>query len=114
MRKWRENIDKGQLATCRGIALTREDEFWSDIIQTLMCELEIDFSQVLRRWSMPPPVLMPALERIQEMEVDGLVRRSGTVLAVTRLGRPFLRTICASFDQYMALAGPSLRHARAI
>jgi oxygen-independent coproporphyrinogen-3 oxidase len=114
IRKWRENVDAGQLATCRGVALTPEDRFWSDIIQTLMCELEVDFTAVLRRWSMPASVLAPVFDRIHEMEIDGLLRRSGSILAVTRLGRPFLRTICASFDQYFAAARLPLRHARAI
>jgi oxygen-independent coproporphyrinogen-3 oxidase len=114
IRKWRENVDKGQLATGRGIAVTNEDRFRSDIIQTLMCELGVDFASVLRRWNMQASVLAPAFERIQEMESDGLVRWSGSILAVTRLGRPFLRTICASFDQYIVDRSPSLRHVRAI
>jgi oxygen-independent coproporphyrinogen III oxidase len=114
VRKWRENVDKGQLATRRGIALTPEDRFRADIIQTLMCELGVDFASVLRRWKMPASVLTPAFECIQEMERDGLVRWSGSILAVTRLGRPFLRTICASFDQYIVDRSPSAHHARAI
>jgi coproporphyrinogen III oxidase-like Fe-S oxidoreductase len=63
---------------------------------------------------MQASVLAPAFERIQEMESDGLVRWSGSILAVTRLGRPFLRTICASFDQHIVERSPSLRHVRAI
>ena len=114
IRKWHENVDRGELATCRGIALTPEDRFWSDIIQTLMCELEVDFRSVLRRWNISASVLAPAFDRIHEMEADGLVRRSGSTLSVTRLGRPFLRTICASFDQYIAATASPLRHARAI
>lgn len=114
IRRWREDIDKGRLATCRGTALTPEDRFWSDIIQTLMCDLEVDFATVLRQRDMPASVLAPALARLHEMERDGLVRMCGSVLAVTRLGRPFLRTICASFDQYIADHSPSAHHARAI
>jgi len=114
VRRWREDIDRGKLATCRGIALTHEDRFWSDIIQALMCDLEVDFIDLLRRWDMPASVLAPALARLDDMQDDGLVRLRGSVLAVTRLGRPFLRSICASFDQYIADHGAGPRHARAI
>jgi hypothetical protein len=56
----------------------------------------------------------PALARLQGMEMDGLVRLCGSVLTVTRLGRPFLRTICTSFDQHIADHIPGPRHASAI
>jgi oxygen-independent coproporphyrinogen-3 oxidase len=114
IRKWREELDRGRFATYRGTALTREDRFWSDIIQALMCDLEVDLAPILQHWEIPAAVLGPTLARLHEMEVDGLIRLYGLVLTVTRLGRPFLRTICASFDQYIADRDPSLRHARAI
>jgi coproporphyrinogen III oxidase-like Fe-S oxidoreductase len=55
-----------------------------------------------------------ALARLHRMDIDGLVRVGGTFLTVTRLGRPFLRTICASFDQYIGDDNPTLPHARSI
>ena len=114
IRRWRAEIDKGRLATCRGVALSNEDRFRAHIIQGLMCDLEIDFVPVLRQWKMPHSLLVPALTGLSELEADGLLRLSGSVLTVTRLGRPFLRTICASFDQYFAGSGKGLRHAQAI
>lgn len=113
IRKWREEVDNGRFAIYRGASLTNEDRFWSDIIQGLMCDLEIDLAAILRQWRMQPSVLAPPLALLREMEVDGLVRLCGPVLTVTRLGRPFLRTICASFDQYIADRSPA-RHAWAI
>jgi oxygen-independent coproporphyrinogen-3 oxidase len=114
IRKWRAEVDKGRFATYRGVTLSNEDRFRADIIQELMCNLEVDFMPVLRQWKMTPSLLAPALTRLHEMEADGLVRLSGTVLTVTRLGRPFLRTICANFDQYIACGDASPRHARVI
>lgn len=112
--KWRDAIGKGRFATSRGVVLADEDRFRSDIIQNLMCNLEVDFTQLLLKWDMPATLLMSALARLRGLESDGLVRRKGSTLAVTRLGRPFLRTICASFDQYIANSESGPRHARAI
>lgn len=114
IRKWRAEIDKDRFATYRGVILSNEDRFRADVIQELMCNLEVDFMPVLRQWKMTPSLLAPGLTRLREMEADGLVRLSGSVLTVTRLGRPFLRTICANFDQYIACSDASPRHARAI
>jgi oxygen-independent coproporphyrinogen-3 oxidase len=114
IRKWREQLDSGGFATYRGTVVTHDDHFWSDVIQALMCDLEVNFAPILRQWRMSPTVLEPAFEQIREMEIDGLVRRCGSILSVTRLGRPFLRAICASFDQYILDRGQSGRHARAI
>lgn len=114
IRKWQEKMDEGCFATSRGIVLTREDRLFSDIIQSLMCDLEVDFVPILRHWQMPSSILSPALARLHDMEKDGLVRLCGSTLTVTLLGRPFLRTICTSFDQYTASSCASPRHARAI
>jgi oxygen-independent coproporphyrinogen III oxidase len=114
IRKWREKLDTGQFATYRGTVVTDDDCFWSDIIQALMCDLVVDFAPILQQWGRSPSTLDPAFERMREMETDGLVRRCGSVLSVTRLGRPFLRAICASFDQYVVDRDQSGRHARAI
>jgi len=114
IRKWREDVDKGQFATYRGTTLTRDDRLWSHIIQALMCDLEVDLGTILQQWKIQPSVLIPALRRLRGMENDGLVRLHGLDLTVTRLGRPFLRTICASFDQYIVDRTSNPRHAQAI
>jgi oxygen-independent coproporphyrinogen-3 oxidase len=114
IRKWREAVDNRRFATYRGTALTHDDRLWSDIIQALMCDLEVDFAPILRQWRRPASCLIPALTRLHEMERDGLVRLCGSALTVTRLGRPFLRTICASFDQYIVDYSPNAHHARTI
>lgn len=114
IRKWREKIDRRQFATSRGLALTDADRFWGEIIQELMCNLEVDFLPILRNRALPFRTLLPALDRLREMEADGLVRLSGSVLTVTRLGRPFLRAVCAVFDQYLGGCDLNKRHAQGV
>lgn len=114
IRKWRDKIDKRQFATHRGRALTNTDRFWAEVIQELMCNLEVDFLPHSRNWAQPYRSLLPALDRLREMEADGLVRLCGSVLTVTRLGRPFLRAICAIFDQYLGACDLNVRHAQTI
>jgi oxygen-independent coproporphyrinogen III oxidase len=49
---------------------------------------------------------------LEEHALDGLVEWDGSTLAVTRSGRPFVRTIAAAFDAY--LAPGSARHSASV
>jgi len=112
IRAWRTEIDAGRLAAVRGVELTHEDRFWSEIIQRLMCDLRVDLAHVCRKWGVCPAWLAAEAGRLAEMERDGLLRIRGPRIAVTEFGRPFLRAICAVFDQY--LGDQPARHSRAI
>jgi oxygen-independent coproporphyrinogen-3 oxidase len=101
VRQWREKLDSGQFAVQRGVELSHEDRFWADIIHRLMCDLKIDLALSCRKWGICSAWLAPELARLRTMERDGLVRIRGSLVTVTALGRPFLRTICAMFDQYL-------------
>jgi hypothetical protein len=45
-----------------------------------------------------PESLDACLERLQEMENDGLVRSDDGGITVTEEGKPFVRNICMGFD----------------
>jgi oxygen-independent coproporphyrinogen-3 oxidase len=112
IRNWRENINAGRLAVARGVKLTDDDRFCSEIIQSLMCNLEVDLDLACRGrgafW------LIDKLESFRPMEFDGLVTIRGSVVRVTEAGRPFLRAVCAAFDQYLSAPASIPRHSRMI
>ena len=66
-----------------------------------MCDLKVDLAHSCRKWGICSAWLVPELARLRVMERDGLVRIRGSLVTVTELGRPFLRAICAVFDQYL-------------
>lgn len=103
--QWRGAIRAGQLATARGIALSEDDRRRGKIIERLMCDLEADVSEISRR---------ETDQRLAGMEADGLIETLGDWIAVTEPGRPFLRSICAVFDDYLAPAAAQRRHAVAV
>ncbi|HEY0524274.1 MAG TPA: hypothetical protein VGD08_12845 [Stellaceae bacterium] len=49
---------------------------------------------------------------IDRLAADGIVERDGARIAVTALGRPLVRAVCAAFDRYLA-AGAD-KHSRVI
>jgi oxygen-independent coproporphyrinogen-3 oxidase len=107
-------IEAGRLATGRGVELSNEDRFWGEIIERLMCDLNVDLAYSCQKWGICSAWLVPEIARLRVMERDGLVRIRGSLVTVTELGRPFLRAICAVFDQYLTDQDTAPRHSRMI
>jgi oxygen-independent coproporphyrinogen-3 oxidase len=109
---WRRAIEGGGFATARGVALTADDRFRSEIIERLMCDLSVDLDAVAARHGRSRAELKPAIERLAEGVADGVVAVEGGRVSVTELGRPFVRTVCAVFDAYVDPA--AMRHSAAV
>jgi oxygen-independent coproporphyrinogen-3 oxidase len=109
LKAYREAIERGRLATARGIALTAEDRIRRSVIERLMCDLEVD----LRDMTCDAAEHFPAeLERLSKLADDGLVMVDGTKIVMRPEARPFVRKIAATFDTYLRRS--EMRHSRAV
>lgn len=113
-RLWREAIAAGRLPTARGVALTAEDRFRGEIIERLMCDLEVDLADVRSRHERACAVddLREAENRLAPFLADGLAVASDGRVRVTDAGRPLVRSIAAAFDSY--LDPSAVRHSRSV
>jgi oxygen-independent coproporphyrinogen III oxidase len=109
---WRGAVAAGRLPTARGVAVTAEDLFRGEVIERLMCDLSVDLEAVAARHGRQASDLAQAVEGLAPLEADGVVERNGAVIAITEVGRPFVRTACAQFDGY--LDPSALRHSRVV
>jgi len=91
---YRERVDAGQFPISRGHLLTIEDEVIRKHILNIMCRFETDWFDEESRFEALPE----ALDRLEELERDGLLERLPCQLKVTEKGRPFIRNICLAFD----------------
>lgn len=89
----------------RGHILTQEDRIIRKHILNLMCRLETSWSTNDEVFEQLPTTL----EKLQEMEHDGLIEISATKLTVLDKGRPFIRNICMAFDVLMHKKAPQTR-----
>jgi oxygen-independent coproporphyrinogen-3 oxidase len=109
---WRAILSKGELPVARGVGLTDDDLFRSDIIERLMCDLCVDLNAICARHRRPLADLREEQARLQDFVEDGLIEMSGARVTVTELGRLAIRSICAVFDRYFAPEAG--RHAKAL
>jgi oxygen-independent coproporphyrinogen-3 oxidase len=101
---YRAAIGAGRLATVRGWALTDEDRLRRDIIERLMCDLEVDLADVTGARARSADDLSAELAKLEPMIAQGLIRRRGTTIAVPEHARPLVRNVCMAFDAYSASA----------
>ena len=109
---WRHAVADGKLPIARGVAVTDEDRFRADIIERLMCDLEVVLPEACERHGRGMTELRAVIARFEDFRQDGLLEWDGRTLKVTPRGRLLVRSICALFDAY--LAPDAQRHAKAI
>ena len=108
-------IDAGGLATARGVGLHAEDRLRREVIERLMCALEVDLVATAQAHGADPEGLLADAAGLARFVADGLATFDGRRVAVTERGRPFLRSVAALFDAYLAVREEGEpRHARAI
>jgi oxygen-independent coproporphyrinogen III oxidase len=109
---YRDAIVAGHLATARGIAVTAEDRLRHAIIERLMCDLAVDLAAVAAAHGRDANVFAAEIKLVDALAQDGLAVRDGYRITVPAAVRPFVRSVCAIFDQYFSPA--AARHSRAI
>ena len=108
-------IETDQLASVRGVALTADDRLRRNVIDRVMCDLEVDLDAVAGERSADPAQLkVAASEGMARFVDDDLASWDGRRIVVTEQGRPFVRSIAALFDAYLNQAGDKPRHSSAL
>jgi len=108
-------IDAGELPVFRGLTLTRDDEIRRDVITRLICHFTLRYEDVGDRWGLDFRDKFAAeIDRLGEMEADGLVRVGEQGIDVLPKGRLLIRNICMVFDAYLSAAQETKRFSRVI
>ncbi len=109
---YQRSISEGKLTTSRGIAISDDDRLRREIIERLMCDLEIDLDMVAGRHGISGSHFEAELAALAPLQADGLVQVDGNRISVTPDGRTLVRAVCAAFDRYLK-AGEQ-RHSKAV
>tara|TARA_R110002072_G_scaffold17997_4_gene67636 strand:+ start:5905 stop:7266 length:1362 start_codon:yes stop_codon:yes gene_type:complete len=98
-----EKIEQGILPIFRGHLLNDEDLVIRKHILNIMCHFETEWKSE----DMSHPSVVESIERLKEMEQDGLLELYENSLIVTEKGKPFVRNICMAFDVKLMRNKPS-------
>ncbi len=98
-------VNRGELPVFRGHLLNKEDLIIRRHILNIMCHFETSWQQPELQF----PELPEVMQRLKEMENDGLVIFSNNGLQVPEAARPFVRNICMAFDLRLIRNKPKTR-----
>ncbi len=101
---YQEQVGEGIIPVFRGHILTEEDLIIRQHFLNLMCTLETSWDEDSHL-----PELDNAMERLQEMQSDGLVELSRNRIRITEKGRAFTRNVAMAFDLRMLRNQPETR-----
>ena len=95
-------LDNNLLPTAKGYRLSLDDKIRRFVIMRLMCDFELNFSAVEKKFSIIfKDYFFNELQRFSEMEADGLITLNSEKLVVTEMGRLLIRNIAMKFDAYI-------------
>lgn len=100
--RYYEAIRAGGFATDKGAWLSQDDAIRRDAIMELMCNFHLDLRALGRRHGIDAVgYLADSLEKLRGMEADGLVVVGDEAVAMTELGRSFVRPAAMAFDAWL-------------
>ena len=100
-----KRLEEGVIPIFRGHELTEEDLILRKHILNIMCHFETSWNES----SLTHPTVYEAIERLEEMESDGLLELFESGMKVTDKGKPFVRNICMAFDARLIRNKPETR-----
>ena len=98
-------VNSGVIPIFRGHLLNAEDLVIRKHILEIMCHFETSWEKDEMKF----PELPECINRLKEMEQDGLVELSKNGLKLPEHARPFVRNVCMAFDLRLIRNKPSTR-----
>lgn len=104
VKDYQNRVDLGEIPVYRGHILNEEDLKIRQHILNIMCRLETSWDAATAF-----PELENSLEKLYEMQEDGLVSIKENQLKITEKGRAFTRNVAMAFDLKMLRKQPEAR-----
>jgi oxygen-independent coproporphyrinogen-3 oxidase len=96
------SINQGNLTTIKGYALTKQQVILREVINELMCNEQIVWSEIGERLGFTSGEVKKNTtynpELLHEFEADGLISLSEEKIQITPEGQLFIRNVAASLD----------------
>jgi oxygen-independent coproporphyrinogen III oxidase len=108
-------LDQNHLPVERGLSVTHDDLLRSAVIQSLMCQFELNFQPLELSYFIDfKSYFAEELMLLLPYQADGLVVVLDDSIVVTAKGRFLVRSIAMIFDRYLRHAAPAGRYSKLI
>jgi oxygen-independent coproporphyrinogen-3 oxidase len=95
-------VDRNELPVMRGIQLDRDDTIRRAVISRLLCHCVLHKNEIESEFDIRfDEYFADELARLEPLRRDGLIRLQTDSIAITLLGRIFIRNVGMVFDKYL-------------
>ncbi|MDZ7682774.1 MAG: oxygen-independent coproporphyrinogen III oxidase [Fodinibius sp.] len=95
-------LDESERPVAKVLELSRDDRLRKSVIMDIMCRMGVDYASVEEEWNISfGNYFSHALDRLNELEKDGLIYSNSEYFEITEKGRLFIRNIAMCFDYYL-------------
>jgi oxygen-independent coproporphyrinogen-3 oxidase len=99
-------LDDGNFAVDRGYVLDEDDRIRRFVIQSVMCNFELDFQTLRQRFGIEYDEYFEKEDRALADSIEPqFYERTSSALRITPAGQLFVRNICMLFDRYLEAEG---------
>lgn len=92
-------------AIARGIELTGDDRVRAYVIERLMCDFSVSRKKLQELFGPAAAAVLEEMHLAVAHDADGLTEIRDDTFHIREEGRPFVRSIAAAFDKYLAVGG---------
>ncbi len=108
---YQDKIENDEFAAAKGLFLSQDDQVRAQIIERIMCDFKIDFSQLNLDAKFVDFYRQIAMDFIAD-DPFNLAKLEGDVFEILTEGRAFTRIIASQFDAYLKQA--SFKYSKAV
>jgi oxygen-independent coproporphyrinogen-3 oxidase len=106
--RYYQAIDSGKLPIVKGQIISQDDKIRKTLIMELICHFEVSISSLEKHYSINfKNYFADSLEKLAEMQDDGLVVLKEDSIKVMDRGKLLVRNICMLFDSYLETSDAS-------
>lgn len=94
-------LENGQLATSRGLRCSADDQVRRLVIETLLCDFQLDMRLIEARFDLVfRDYFAAAWPALEQLHCDGLIELGEGFIDVRPVGRLLVGVLCRLFDRY--------------
>ncbi|MDO6963278.1 oxygen-independent coproporphyrinogen III oxidase [Rhizobium alvei] len=99
---YQKAVEQGVLAAARGFELSDDDRMRAWAIERIMCDFALDFDELVKRFGSAASQIIAEAQDLVASDSDRHVSIADSRLVVAPEAQPFVRSIAARFDAYLA------------
>ena len=99
--EYHDCLEKNILPIKKGFAISSEDKLRKEIIDNLMCYLQVDIDEVAKKYGKTTQDFSAEFTKLEPYLQAGIIEINASKISVVSKYRMAVRAICTAFDQYM-------------